>query len=76
MNEKVLRKSREKVIAGVYGGIAEYLGWEPRQVRAIFIFLLLVGGTPLLAYFVLWIAMPEAEDGGSGKFNLEDFREQ
>jgi phage shock protein PspC (stress-responsive transcriptional regulator) len=76
MEKRVLKKSHNRVIAGVCGGIAEYLGWRPRQVRAIFIFVALLGGASLIAYFILWLAMPAADSIPPGKFNLEDFRKQ
>ena len=56
-----LRKSRiDKMIAGVCGGIANYLGWDSTVVRIIFIILLfLTGGTFVLFYFILALIMPD-----------------
>lgn len=56
-----LRKSRtDKMLAGVCGGFAEYLGWDPTLVRIIFAVLLISSfGTAVLAYFILAIVMPE-----------------
>lgn len=56
-----LRKSRsDKMIAGVCGGIAEYLGWDPTIVRIIFVILTFVGwGSPILLYFILALVMPD-----------------
>jgi phage shock protein PspC (stress-responsive transcriptional regulator) len=76
MEKRVLKKSHNRVIAGVCAGIAEYLGWQPRQVRAIFVLVALLGGTGIIAYLILWLAMPPADSIPPGKFNLEDFREQ
>ncbi len=57
-----LVKSKRKVIAGVCGGIADYLGWDPVWVRILFIILTIATAfvTGLLVYAVLWIAMPDA----------------
>ncbi len=52
------RRSCNRVIAGVCGGIAEFLGWDPTLVRILWLVLVLVGGTGLLAYLILWICMP------------------
>ena len=56
-----LVKSKRKVIAGICGGIANYIGWDPVWVRILFIIFTiataLVAG--LLVYAVLWIAMPD-----------------
>jgi phage shock protein PspC (stress-responsive transcriptional regulator) len=76
MTKRVLKKSHDRIIAGVCGGIVEYLGWRPRQVRAVFVFVTLVGGASLVAYLILWLAMPAADAIPPGKFNLEDFRKQ
>lgn len=56
-----LSKSRtDKMIAGVCGGIAEYLGWDPTIIRIIFVILAFLGwGSPILLYFVLALVMPD-----------------
>ncbi|MTI86530.1 MAG: PspC domain-containing protein [Balneolaceae bacterium] len=56
-----LRKSRkDKMLAGVCGGIAEYLGWDSTLVRVLFVILLISGyGMPVLLYFILAIVMPD-----------------
>lgn len=54
-----LFRSQEKVLGGVCGGIAEYLGMDPTVVRIIFLLLSLFGfGTGILVYVILWIIMP------------------
>lgn len=56
-----LRKSRiDKMITGVCGGIAEYLGWDATVVRIIFTILVFSSfGTMVLIYFILALIMPE-----------------
>ncbi|HEY3156418.1 MAG TPA: PspC domain-containing protein [Candidatus Eisenbacteria bacterium] len=58
-----LRKSKSRMIAGVCGGIAEWLGWDPTLVRVLYvlvsIFSLAFPGT--LVYIILWIVMPKPE---------------
>ena len=55
-----LKKSRtDKMIAGVCGGLAEYLGWDPTIVRILFV-LMTFWGFPILAYFILAIIMPDS----------------
>jgi len=56
-----LRKSRiDKMIAGVCGGIGEYLKWDPTIVRIIFVLLVLSSfGTMVLIYFILALIMPD-----------------
>ncbi len=59
-----LRKSKNKIVAGVCGGIAEWLGWDPTLVRILYVLvsILSVAFPGLLAYLVLWIVMPAATD--------------
>ncbi|MER7009285.1 PspC domain-containing protein [Dactylosporangium sp. NPDC000555] len=62
---KRLRRSQtDRTVAGVLGGIAEYLGVDPTMVRALYLLsILLTGGVAVLAYPMLWIVMPEAPPG-------------
>jgi phage shock protein PspC (stress-responsive transcriptional regulator) len=57
-----LYRSRDhKILGGVCGGIAEWLGWSPLYVRILY---LLLGALPAFAgipiYLILWIVMPKA----------------
>ena len=55
-----LRKSRkDKMLAGVCGGLAEYLGWDPTIVRILFIIFALSYGFGVLSYFILAVVMPD-----------------
>ena len=60
-----LRRSRnDRLIAGVCGGIAEWLGWEPTLVRVLFVLVSVLSAAfpGLIVYLVLWVVMPERED--------------
>lgn len=59
------RSRNEKIIAGVCGGIAEWLGWSPTTVRIAYVILsiLSVGFPGTLAYIILWIVMPKEPYG-------------
>ncbi|MCI0657584.1 MAG: PspC domain-containing protein [Acidobacteria bacterium] len=59
----VLRKSRNKVFAGVCGGIAEWLGWDPTLVRVLYVVVSVVSiAFPgILVYILLWLIMPPPE---------------
>lgn len=61
MQKKLYRSRTDRVIAGVCGGIAEYLAIDPVVVRLIFVALLLFGVFPIvLLYAVMWAFVPEA----------------
>jgi len=55
------RSRNQKIIAGVCGGIAKWLGWDPNTVRIAYVILsiLSVGFPGTLAYIVLWVVMPQ-----------------
>ncbi|WP_278336126.1 PspC domain-containing protein [Rhodohalobacter mucosus] len=56
-----LRKSHtDKMVAGVCGGIAEYLGWDSTIIRIIFLILVFSSvGSMVLLYFILALIMPD-----------------
>lgn len=58
MPSRLERSNTNRVIAGVCGGIAEYLAVDVTLVRLAFVLLAFVGGIGLLAYIVLLILMP------------------
>lgn len=63
--QKLHRSQNNRVLAGVLGGIAEYIGWKPTAVRILFWVIIIVSaGVTLpvaaLAYGVMWLLMPEA----------------
>jgi phage shock protein C len=62
-----LRRSPDRMVAGVAGGIADYVQIDPTIVRLVFALLFILGaGIPwLLVYVLLWILMPEASAGES-----------
>jgi len=55
------RSRSHKVIAGVCGGIADWLGWDPTVVRIAYVILSIasVGFPGTIAYIILWIVMPK-----------------
>ena len=60
--EKVLRRSyRDRVLAGVSGGIAEYFGWSATRLRVAWVLLALFGGSGILLYLLLWLVIPKAD---------------
>ena len=58
---KLSRSSSNRIIAGVCGGIAEWLGWSPTMVRVLYVVgsILSVAFPGILVYVILWIVMPK-----------------
>jgi phage shock protein C len=56
-----LTRTNDRIIAGVCGGIANYLGWDPALVRLLYVLVsIFSAGFPgVLVYIILWIVMPD-----------------
>lgn len=56
------RSRKSRMIAGVCGGIAEWLGWDANAVRILYVLISILSAAfpGILVYIVLWIVMPEA----------------
>ena len=60
----LIRSRRNRMIAGVCGGIAEWLGWDPTLVRVLYVVgsILSAAFPGILVYIILWIIVPNAAD--------------
>lgn len=59
-----LRRSRRyRMIGGVCGGIAEWLGWTPTRVRVLYVLVSVLSAAfpGILVYILLWIFIPPNE---------------
>ena len=50
---RLYRSRTDRKIAGVCGGLAQYLNVDPTVVRIIFLVLLFIGGGGLLIYLII-----------------------
>jgi len=52
------------MIAGVCGGIAEWLGWGADKVRVIYVIISILSAAfpGIIVYLLLWLVMPEADE--------------
>ena len=57
--KKLTRSRKNRIIAGVCGGIGEYLNVDPVLVRVLWVLFCLAGGSGVLAYIICWILIPE-----------------
>jgi phage shock protein C len=60
---KELKRSRtNRMIAGVCGGVGEYLAIDPNVIRLIWVVVtVFTAGTGILAYLLAWLIIPEEE---------------
>ena len=58
---KLVRSQKDRMVAGVCGGLAEWLGWDVTLVRLAYVIgsILSVAFPGLLVYILLWIIMPD-----------------
>ena len=49
----------DKIVAGVCGGIAEYLNVDSIWVRLVFLIALFMNGVGFFAYILFWVLIPE-----------------
>ncbi len=81
MDKRLYRSQTNSMVAGVCGGLGEYLGIDPTFVRLFFVLLVLSNGIGILIYFLLWIIVPRedirhATIGDAARAGAEEIAEQ
>jgi len=63
MPDAKLRRSNDRMIAGVCAGIAEWLGWKTDHVRIAYVIVSILSAAfpGIIVYLLLWLLMPDAE---------------
>ena len=62
MEKKLYRSKSDKKLAGVCGGLAEYLNMDPTVVRLIWVLVSIFAGAGLIAYLICALIIPENPD--------------
>ena len=57
--KKLYRSRTDRMIAGVCGGLGEYLSVDPTLIRLNFVFAALLGGPGIIIYIVWLLVVPE-----------------
>lgn len=58
-NKRLYRSRKQRQVAGVCGGIADYLSIDPTLVRLVWALFALAGGPGVVLYIILAVIMPE-----------------
>lgn len=59
--KRLMRDPDSRILGGVAGGIAAYMGWDVTAVRLAMILLLFIPYAPvIIVYIILWLVMPLA----------------
>ena len=55
------RSRTDRQIAGVCGGLAKWLGWDPTNVRILYVLVSIFSAAfpGIVVYLILWAVMPE-----------------
>lgn len=59
MTQKVLYRSSDRMVAGVCGGLADYLGLDRSMVRLATLIGVVFLGLSVWIYVILWLIVPE-----------------
>ena len=60
--EKELRRSNDKMIAGVCAGVAHYFDLDPTVIRIVYVLLsIFTAFAGVLVYLILWLIMPKEQ---------------
>lgn len=59
MARQLRRSKSNRMIAGVCGGLGEYLEVDPVLVRLLLVVATLMGGSGIILYLVAWVLIPE-----------------
>jgi phage shock protein C len=57
--KKLYRSKKNRNLAGVCGGVGEFLNVDPTIIRILWILFSLAYGTGILAYIICWLIIPE-----------------
>lgn len=54
------RSQSHRILGGVCGGLAEWLGWSPTVVRVLYVAVSILSAAfpGILVYLLLWLLMP------------------
>lgn len=59
MEKKLYRSQNNRMLAGVCGGLGEYLNLDPTVIRVVWALISLLGGTGVLLYLICIFIIPE-----------------
>jgi phage shock protein C len=57
------RSRRHRILGGVCGGLADWLGWRPTLVRALYVVVSVCSAAfpGTIVYIILWLVLPSED---------------
>jgi phage shock protein C len=72
-SKQLYRSEKNRVIAGVCGGLADYFNFDPVIIRIFLVLITLFGGSGVLLYLILWVVIPtESAVGDKSEVNIKN----
>ncbi len=62
MNKRLYKSNKNKMLAGVCGGLAEYFNIDPTIVRLALVLFCALGGSGIIAYIIAAIVIPQSTE--------------
>ena len=59
--KRLKRSITDKMLAGICGGLAKYFEVDSTLIRLAFAFAVVLAGTGILAYLILWVIVPKED---------------
>lgn len=59
--KRLYKSTKNRMVCGVCGGIAEYLNIDPSIIRVLWVLFACAGGSGLIAYIIIAIILPEGK---------------
>jgi len=60
-NKRLYRDEENATIGGVCAGLGHYFAIDPVIIRVLFVLMVILGGSGILVYIILWAVIPEAK---------------
>lgn len=67
MEKRLYRSRDKKIVAGIAGGLGDYLDVDPVIIRIIIVLITIFHGIGIFIYIIMWIVIPEEDSQKSVK---------
>ena len=72
--KQLVRSKRNRMVAGVCGGIGEYFDVDPNLVRLGFVILTIITSIlpGVLVYLAAWLILPEGDEAIAAEYTIKE----
>ncbi|NTV65144.1 MAG: PspC domain-containing protein [Oscillochloris sp.] len=69
--KRITRSQSDRMLSGVAGGLAAYLGIDPLIIRVMFVALSAMHGLGVMLYLALWVLVPNEDSTTDARGNVQ-----